>query len=325
MKLTFDGLKDEYAALWASLETRPSKAADIEATASKILGKKTRYRAVEKDTGVPWYVVGLIHAMEGGCNFATHLHNGDPLSARTRQVPAGRPKAGTPPFSWKESACDALTMKGLQDVTDWSIERIAFELERYNGHGYRKYHPTVLSPYLWSGTNHYSRGKYVADGKWSATAVSGQSGAMAILKRMMEMDAEVCPMLAGETDVREPADIEERVTNPAEAFPRTPEPRPAATARVIAESRSIWAGLMGLLSIIVGVVTDLAKSGWEWLGWLVGIAPTIAKEAREALTPMQEMWGWFGVQIPRVLTAMAVVCIVVFVVRHAMLRVEAKG
>lgn len=221
MKPTFDSLKDEYARLWASMEIRPSKAADMAATANKILAKKARYQAVEKETQVPWYVIGIIHAMEGGCDFATHLHNGDPLSKRTVQVPAGRPKAGTAPFSWKSSACDALTMKGLEKIKDWPIERICFELERYNGFGYRTYHPSVLSPYLWSGTNHYSRGKYIADGKWSSSAVSGQSGAMAILKRMTGVDASIvigAPPSSSET-------VEETIATPAEAFPRA-EPSP---------------------------------------------------------------------------------------------------
>ena len=62
---------------------------------------------------MPWYVVGLIHTMESSGNFAAHLHNGDPLSARTTHVPAGRPKAGAPPFTWEESATDALTMQGF--------------------------------------------------------------------------------------------------------------------------------------------------------------------------------------------------------------------
>ena len=49
----------------------------------------------------------------------------------------------------------------------------------------------MLSPYLWSGSNHYAKGKYVADGKWSSVAVSGQTGAIPVLKRMAELDASI--------------------------------------------------------------------------------------------------------------------------------------
>ena len=40
--------------------------------------RQARYDQVANATGVPWYVIGIIHEMEGGLNFTTHLHNGDP-------------------------------------------------------------------------------------------------------------------------------------------------------------------------------------------------------------------------------------------------------
>jgi len=39
-------------------------------------------------------------------SFKLHLHNGDPLTARTVNVPKGRPKTGQPPFAWGISAKD---------------------------------------------------------------------------------------------------------------------------------------------------------------------------------------------------------------------------
>ena len=44
----------------------------------------------------------------------------------------------------------------------------------------------MKSPYLWAFSNHYTRGKYVADGRWSETAVSRQAGAATLLRRMAE-------------------------------------------------------------------------------------------------------------------------------------------
>jgi hypothetical protein len=124
--------------------------------------------------------------MESSQNFKKHLHNGDPLTARTVQVPAGRPKTGNPPFTWEESATDSLLLKKLNTWTDWTIPGTLYKLEEYNGWGYRRFHANVLSPYLWSFTNQYKSGKYVQDGKWSATAVSQQCGAAALLRRMAE-------------------------------------------------------------------------------------------------------------------------------------------
>ena len=62
-----------------------------------------------------------------------------------------------------------------------------YQLEAYNGFGYRTRHPEVLTPYLWSFSNHYTSGKYVADGTWSPTAKSKQCGAAVILRRLAEM------------------------------------------------------------------------------------------------------------------------------------------
>jgi lysozyme family protein len=129
-------------------------------------------------------VISVLHNLEASGDFSRHLHNGDPLTARTVHVPAGRPRSGQPPFSWQESAVDALEYDGLTSVTDWSIEHLAYLFEGFNGWGYRLYHPHVKSPYLWSFSNHYTRGKYVGDGKWSETAVSQQCGAMVLLKRI---------------------------------------------------------------------------------------------------------------------------------------------
>ena len=152
--------------------------------ANRILQQRPRYEAVAQQTGVPWFVVGLIHMMEADGDFETHLHNGDPLTARTRRIPRGRPPGAAPPFTWEESAVDALRLKRFEKIGDWSVERIAYELERYNRWGYRLHHPTTLSPYLWSGSQHYARGKYVADGVWSSTAVSQQIGVMVILQQL---------------------------------------------------------------------------------------------------------------------------------------------
>lgn len=198
---TFAQIKDEYTRLWATAVTRSSFKAPIEVSANKIIANRAKYDAVGAMTKVPWFVVGLIHQMESGCSFTCHLHNGDPLSAKTVNVPKGRPLKGTPVFPWEDSACDALLMKGMNTVSDWTVERICYELERYNGFGYRLYHPTTLTPYLWSGTTLYARGKYIKDGKWSSEAVSTQSGAMAILRKLMELD----PTILAAPVVAEPA------------------------------------------------------------------------------------------------------------------------
>jgi lysozyme family protein len=173
-----------YELLYESCLTRPNRKASVNALAKKIRANRKRYEKVGKAVGVPWYVVGIIHSLEASGNFTRHLHNGDPLSARTVHVPAGRPKTGKPPFTWEQSAIDALRGRGLGAWKDWSVPGTLYQLEAYNGFGYRDHHPNVPSPYLWSFSNHYKRGKYVADGRFSATAVSQQVGAALLLKQL---------------------------------------------------------------------------------------------------------------------------------------------
>lgn len=179
-------LRREYDGLFTSCEVRAPRVAAVEALVDRLAANRARYEAVGAETGVPWQVVAVIHNMESSQSFGRHLHNGDPLTARTTHVPAGRPKTGEPPFTWEESAADALAMKGLGAGTDWSLAGTLYQVERYNGFGYRQYHPHVLSPYLWGFSNHYTSGKYVADGTWSDTAVSAQCGAAVLLRRMAE-------------------------------------------------------------------------------------------------------------------------------------------
>lgn len=177
-------LKKEYEGLFSSCVINPARQKDVEKIRDKIVANKGRYEAVDESTSVPWFVVAVIHSLEGSLNFKTHLHNGDPLTAKTVHVPKGRP-AGTPPFSWEESAIDALNFDGLAGVKNWTLSTILFRLEGFNGFGYRMRHPEVLTPYLWSFTNHYQKGKFVADGKFDPNAVSKQCGAAAILKLMV--------------------------------------------------------------------------------------------------------------------------------------------
>lgn len=168
----------------------PAKEPELALAARRLFTNKIRYQAIEAKTTVPWFVIALIDEMEAGGGCRKHLHNGDPLSARTVQVPRGRPPTpAVPPFSWEESAIDALTYDGLDLVASsvgWSIERLCYQLEGYNGWGYRM--KGVPDPYLWSYSDQYSCGRYVSDGVYSASAVSNQPGAMPILRALMAED-----------------------------------------------------------------------------------------------------------------------------------------
>lgn len=179
-------LIQEYLSLYRSMEIKSGKLRQVERHVDKILKEKSRYQAVGEPLEIPWFFIALVHTMESSRRFTKHLHNGDSLKKRTVQVPAGRPLTGEPPFTWEESATDALKLRKLDRIgkAKWTKSRLLFELEGYNGWGYRKHHPHVNTPYLWSFSNHYISGKYVADGSFSDTAVSKQCGAAVLMRRL---------------------------------------------------------------------------------------------------------------------------------------------
>ena len=177
--------QEKYSKMFTDIEIRHDKIAEVKDVAAKILTGKTKYKALEQITGVPWYVIGLIHSLEASCNFTKHLYNGDPLTARTVQVPKGQPKEGAPPFTFEQSAVGALKLQGLIGVKDWGIGNILHILEGFNGYGYTKYHPEVNTPYLWSYSQFYNKGKYASDGKFDANLVSKQAGVACVLKYLL--------------------------------------------------------------------------------------------------------------------------------------------
>lgn len=186
--LSFAALEPEYLELWQAMQIRGDRLPAAQRILGKMLQQQDRYIKVSKLlNNMPWVFIACLHSMESSLSFDCHLHNGDPLTARTVQVPAGRPKIGRPPFSWEESAEDALRMKGFHKLTDWSVPSMLYQAEAYNGWGMRMYHAETLTPYLWAGSSHYSKGKYVADGKYDPNAVSGQIG-VAVLLNVLGVD-----------------------------------------------------------------------------------------------------------------------------------------
>jgi len=182
----FQDLADEYLMLFrraaykdSASETAAKKFATI------AFNNKSRYDVIANALNIPWWFVAGAHLLESSFNFATHLHNGDSLAARTFRVPAGRPTTGSAPYKWEDSAIDAMKYEKLANLSDWSIARALYRWEAFNGFGYRS--KGIATPYLWSFSNNYSKGKYVGDGVFSSTAVSKQCGAAVFLKALAQL------------------------------------------------------------------------------------------------------------------------------------------
>lgn len=176
-------LRAEYADLFASCQISQIRAGEVAWHRNRLLKYRSRYEEVAVRTGAPWWFIGIVHALEASFNFAGHLHNGDPLTARTVQVPKGRPAQWNPPSDWVSSAVDAIEYEGYAGKQDWNLAMTLYRFESYNGFGYRG--RGVNTPYLWSFSNHYSAGKFVRDGKFDPNAVSKQCGAAVMLKALI--------------------------------------------------------------------------------------------------------------------------------------------
>lgn len=198
---TFEATKRGYANLWNAMTVGTSHTAVIETLCKRGLANKDKYVRVQSATGVPWWFVWALHARESSCDFSTHLHNGDPLTAKTRHVPAGRPLTGSAPFDWWYSATDALTMKGFHLIKSWTIERQLFSGERYNGTGYVGHGEN--SPYVWAGSNIYDgHGKYVNDGSYDPNFSDKQPGIAPLIRRMSELDQSIALLREARTETQ---------------------------------------------------------------------------------------------------------------------------
>lgn len=144
---------------------------------------RQRYEKVADIVYIPAELIAAIHYREGSNNFNTYLHNGDPLGQPTVHVPKGIF------FTvWEDAAVHVIQEKddvrkdlGLtRHSTD--IAAIAAFAEYYNGLGYRK--KGIFSPYVFSGTNLYSWGLYVADHKFDPGRKDSRPGILALMREI---------------------------------------------------------------------------------------------------------------------------------------------
>lgn len=226
-----------------------TRSTQINARATKIEAARSRYEAVSRKTGVPWDVIGVIHYRESSGSFAGVLHNGQKIigtGKKTTLVPKGR----GPFSSWEDAAVDALMNchPYAGKNKDWSIAGTLDMLERYNGLGYRK--KGLPSPYLWAGTDQYTKGKYVADGKYDPNHVDKQLGVAALLMKLRDKPADkpVQPPILDYKGEDDPA-------------------LPAPSGAPVAVGAGILVAVGGALAVGWGWLTNLPCA---WLGFFCG-------------------------------------------------------
>jgi lysozyme family protein len=152
--------------------------------AKRLVAAKQRYYTVSLKTGISWTFIAVTHQRESSQNWSRSLAQGDMWNEVSTHVPAGRG-----PFrSWEDAAYDALVncAPKASRNTDWSIGGTLTLLEQYNGLGYSK--RGLPSPYIWSGTDQYIKGKYVADGVFDKETVDKQLGCAGLILAMRDID-----------------------------------------------------------------------------------------------------------------------------------------
>jgi len=215
---------------WA--RARPTR--DFDAVARRLAAAKPRYQAVAARTGVPWFIIAVIHEREASQRWNAQLGQGDPLNSASVHVPAGRGPFAT----WEDGAYDALVncAPHASRWQDWSVGGALTLLEQYNGLGYAaKGRP---SPYVWAGTDQYVSGKYVRDGIYDPNVVDRQFGCAGLIMAMMTL----APLIAftGVTIIRP-----KTTPNPTEAPPAGPTIANPARGSIGAFIASVFKSIFG--------------------------------------------------------------------------------
>src|ERR1700748_3068723 len=85
-------LKAKYAALFEKAQILPARLNEVNKVAARLVrpAAKARYQVISQTTGVPWFVIAVIHEREADQDFTRQLGQGDPLNQVSRHVPRGR-------------------------------------------------------------------------------------------------------------------------------------------------------------------------------------------------------------------------------------------
>ncbi len=174
-------LKPEYDQLLSTMEL--TRADEAMTAARKVIKNSARYKEASLATGVPWPFIGVLDLRESDCDPKAALGQGDPWNQVSVNVPRGKG-----PFkSWADAAVYYIGYDHLTDnVATWDMPMVCWKGEKWNGLGPRNH--GIFTGYLWAGTNHYTKGKYVSDGVWNPDTVDKQLGIIAVLYQMNVID-----------------------------------------------------------------------------------------------------------------------------------------
>lgn len=224
--------------------------------AQRLVAAKDRYVAISNKTGVPWFIIAVIHEREAGQRWDRNIAQGDHWDQVSIHVPKGR----GPFTSFEEAAIDALTKcpPYAAKWTDWSAGGALTLLELYNGLGYEN--RGIPSPYLWSGTDQYTSGKYVADNVFSPTTVDQQLGCAVLIKAMSNTDSSIDFEIVNavlETDHTATPTTDQQIA--------IDTPKANEDTKPASKSTTIWASILGIVTAMGAGISDVVqKAVADW-------------------------------------------------------------
>lgn len=272
-----DKLIAQNKARWAKAIFKPKALKTAASVAKRLVAAKDKYVSVSNKTGVPWFIIAVIHEREASQRWDRSIAQGDPWAKTSIHVPQGR----GPFTSWEAAAVDALTNCGpyASKWSDWSAGGSLTLLELYNGLGYFK--KGLPSPYIWSGTDQYVCGKYVSDGKFDPSAVDQQLGCVVVIKAMAVLDPSISFEPIPEPVQPVPAPTPQ--TAPAapksdeDDTPSAPKAGPvgdATGAKPLIKSKTMWSSIAATAATVGSYMASVSDflTDWRTLAVLVAVA-----------------------------------------------------
>lgn len=190
---------------WSVMHLAAQRLASFHSTAVRLCDPvaKARYQGVSdrlselKLQPVPWWFIAIVSEREygGPPHWDKQLGQGDSLARPSVHEPRGmgpylsHPGDITPGFdAWTRCCVDVLENSAPHAAkwTNWGVGGVMTLFEEYNGLGYAA--RGVPSAYVWSGTDQYHSGKYVADHVYRDGVIDVQEGCAPILSVMMAID-----------------------------------------------------------------------------------------------------------------------------------------
>jgi lysozyme family protein len=205
----FSVLAPEYATLLAAMRVDPAREHELAMRAAAVLAlaqaHSDEWAEVKARTGVPplWGMASF--ERESGSDYSRSPAQGD----RWNRVSVNVPRGLGPYACWGDACVAAYRLDGLDKVAggagiapsspppsptsptsgggSWTWTRACYEGELFNGFGPRAH--GRRTGYLWSWTNIYDGGKYVADGKWDPHEIDQQCGMVPMMAALLRLDS----------------------------------------------------------------------------------------------------------------------------------------